>query len=236
MQYFLGYTSFTDEAPFDASLFVDFRKRLGKENVNAISERIVALKTRFKTKNAGVDKPILMGYLFWMNLAGMRLMKESHDGIFGTVPETVWVLPEEVLAGQIYCTRVNRAALKEKGVKLLAKPLGRPSALQIQVSPGERNPSEGKFGQAKTGYGLNHIRARLNGTSETWIASIFLVLNLVKLAGAALPCLYMRFVGGFSASNMLLGKVNQILLDFFSMGVFLPQIQNPYQVEMKMVA
>ena len=58
MQYFLGYTSFTDEAPFDASLFVDFRKRLGMENVNAISERIVALKTRFETKKAGVDKPI----------------------------------------------------------------------------------------------------------------------------------------------------------------------------------
>jgi len=119
---------------------------------------------------------------------------------------------------------------------LLAKPLGRPSAVQIHVSPGERNPIEGKFGQAKTGYGLNRIRARLKGTSETWIASIFLVLNLVKLAGAALPCLYIRFVDGFSASNILLGKLNQILSDFFSMGMFLPQILNPHQVEMKMVA
>ena len=49
MQYFLGYTSFTDEKPFDASLFVDFRKRLGVANVNAINERIVALKTHFET-------------------------------------------------------------------------------------------------------------------------------------------------------------------------------------------
>ncbi len=48
MQYFLGYSSFTNEAPFDASLFVDFRKRLGMENVNAINERIVALKTSFE--------------------------------------------------------------------------------------------------------------------------------------------------------------------------------------------
>jgi|GEM_PF-865878 len=45
MQYFLGYSSFTNEPPFDASLFVEFRKRLGMENVNAINERIVALKT-----------------------------------------------------------------------------------------------------------------------------------------------------------------------------------------------
>ena len=94
--------------------------------------------------------------------------------------------PREVLADQIYCTRANRAALKELGIRLLAKPLGRPSALSILVSPGERNPIEGKFGQAKTGYGLNRIKARLKGTSESWIASIFLVLNLVKLAGVAL--------------------------------------------------
>ncbi len=69
--------------------------------------------------------------------------------------------PREVLADQIYCTRVNRAALKEKGIKLLAKPLGRPSAVPNHVSPGERNLVEGKFGQAKTAYGLNRIRARL---------------------------------------------------------------------------
>lgn len=49
MQYFLGYTSFTDEKPFDASLFVDFRKRLGVDNVNAINEKIVSLKTHFET-------------------------------------------------------------------------------------------------------------------------------------------------------------------------------------------
>lgn len=94
--------------------------------------------------------------------------------------------PAELLADQIYCTRENRAALKEKGINLLSKPLGRPSAVQNHVSPGERNPIEGKFGQAKTGYGLNRIKARLRETSETWIACIFLVLNLVKLAGAAL--------------------------------------------------
>jgi hypothetical protein len=61
------------------------------------------------------------------------------------------------------------------------------------VRPPERNPIEGKFGQAKNAYGMNRIRARLKNTSQSWIASIILVLNLVKLAGMALVCL------GFSA-------------------------------------
>lgn len=108
--------------------------------------------------------------------------------------------PKEVLADQIYCTRANRAALKEKGIRLLAKPLGRPSAVSIHLSPGERNPIEGKFGQAKNGYGLNRIRARLKGTSETWIASIILVLNLVKLAGLSILLLPVELAQRFSVN------------------------------------
>ena len=65
--------------------------------------------------------------------------------------------PRELLADQIYCTRANRAWLKERGIILKAKPLGRPSAVPNHVSPGERNPVEGKFGQAKTGYGLKTV-------------------------------------------------------------------------------
>ena len=48
MQYFLGYSSFTPFPPFDPSLFVEFRKRLGMENLNAINEKIVAIKTRLE--------------------------------------------------------------------------------------------------------------------------------------------------------------------------------------------
>jgi len=40
---------------------------------------------------------------------------------------------------------------------------------------------------------MNRIKARLKNTRQSWIASIILVLNLVKLAGMALVCL------GFSA-------------------------------------
>jgi len=43
MQYFLGYSNFSPEPPFDASLFVEFRTRLGLEQINAINEKIHAL-------------------------------------------------------------------------------------------------------------------------------------------------------------------------------------------------
>lgn len=100
--------------------------------------------------------------------------------------------PKEVLADKIYCNRANRKYLKELGMTLKARPLGRPSAQasQNRVSPGERNPIEGKFGQGKTAYGLNRIMARLSATSESWIASIIMVLNLVKLTEMALPWIY----------------------------------------------
>lgn len=391
MQYFLGYSSFTNESPFDASLFVDFRKRLGMENVNAINERIVALKTLFEEQKSKPKAPSsedqsdnkdpqddnkgriildatacpqdiayptdldllsdsrekaeeLIDLLYdpslhkrkprtYRKVARKRYLKtaqkknksrkdirkavgsqlrflsrdirsinkllDAYDRIpfepkdykyflvintlfeqqkemfdkqshsiehrivsihqphvrpivrgksqakveFGAkihvslingisfLDELSWdafnegshmmdyveryrkrfgFYPREVLADQIYCTRANRAALKEKGIKLLAKPLGRPSAVSIHLSPGERNPIEGKFGQAKTGYGLNRIKARLKETSETWIASIILVLNLVKLAGAALPCWIFVKSERFSAHKSLYAVIHRV--------------------------
>jgi hypothetical protein len=59
------------------------------------------------------------------------------------------------------------------------------------------------LGQAKTAYGLNRIRARLQNTSESWIASIILVLNLVKLAGVALHCIIGKWLASFSARRLL---------------------------------
>jgi len=65
--------------------------------------------------------------------------------------------PSKVLADQIYCTRENRKWLKDKNIQLAAKLLGRPSAKAVatHVRPAERNPIEGKFGQAKNAYGMN---------------------------------------------------------------------------------
>lgn len=113
--------------------------------------------------------------------------------------------PKEVLVDKIYCTRENRAYLKEKGICLKAKPLGRPSksALSNQVRPGERNPIEGKFGQGKTAYGMDNIKARLAQTSESWVASIVLVLNLIHLAEVA------------ALWNLVLKMIHQLYSEFF---------------------
>jgi hypothetical protein len=409
MQYFLGYSSFTNEAPFDPSLFVEFRKRLGMDNVNAMNERIVAIKTKlesekksgtpkkesednddepknpsnrgrviydatacpqdiayptdldllsdarekseqlidllydpalheakprtyrenarkkylqtaqkrnksrkvirkalgqqlgflrrninsihklldayptiplkpieykyllviqtlydqqmqmFKTKTHSIEhrivsihqphvRPIVRGKSQAKVEFGAKIHVSIIDGI-SFLDELSWdafnegshmmnyveqyhkrfgCYPRELLADQIYCTRENRAALKEKGIKLLAKPLGRPSAVQIHVSPGERNPIEGKFGQAKTGYGLNRIKARLRGTSETWIACIFLVLNLVKLAGVALPCLLFDMCKSFSARLSIMAKWNIVIADRFIFPVSVYPILNKF--------
>ena len=40
IQYFLGFESFTSEAPFDSSLFVEIRKRMGMEQLNRINDAI----------------------------------------------------------------------------------------------------------------------------------------------------------------------------------------------------
>jgi IS5 family transposase len=158
---------------------------------------IVRGKARAKTEfGAKIHMSMVDGFAFLDTLSWDAFNEGSHmrdyvDGYRGRFG----FYPAKVLADKLYCTRENRKWLKEKGIKLAAKPLGRPSAKAVEnhVRPGERNPIEGKFGQAKNGYGMNRIRARLKDTSQSWIASIVLVLNLVKLAGEALLCL------GFSA-------------------------------------
>jgi transposase, IS5 family len=134
-----------------------------------------------------IQMSIMNGITFLEDLSwdafneGTRLIStvENYKRRFG-------YYPKKVFADKIYCNRDNRAKLKERKIILVAKPLGRPSlAVDNHIRPGERNPIEGKFGQAKTAYGMNRIKARLRDTSESWIASIVLVLNLIKLIGRA---------------------------------------------------
>jgi hypothetical protein len=188
------------------------QKEMYSNGVHRIDDRIVSIhqphvrpivrgKSQAKVEfGAKIHLSLIDGISFLDELSwdafneGSHMMEyiEKYRNRFG-------FYPKEVLADQIYCNRINRAALKEKGIKLLAKPLGRPSAVQKHVSPGERNPIEGKFGQAKTAYGLNRVKARLRETSESWIACIILVLNLVKLAGTALPSLFVNLLSDLSA-------------------------------------
>lgn len=180
----------------------DQQRYMYKEKVHSIAHRIVSIHqphvrpiVRGKSNayvefGAKVHVSMMNGMAFLDELSweafneGTRLRSsiEKYKERFGHYPQAI-------LADKIYCNRENRAWLKEIGIQLKAKPLGRPSsAVQNHVRPGERNPIEGKFGQAKSAYGLNRIKARLDITSESWIASIFMVLNLIKIIGRASLC------------------------------------------------
>lgn len=170
---------------------------------------IVRGKSRAKTEfGAKIHLSLVDGYSFLDTVSWDAFNEGTHLREYvERYRERFGFYPAKVLADKLYCNRDNRKWLKEQGIKLAAKPLGRPSvkAVENHVSPGERNPIEGKFGQAKNGYGMNCIRARLKNTSQSWIASIILVLNLVKLAGQAL------LLQTFSAWEMLGNVVLQAL-------------------------
>jgi transposase, IS5 family len=44
LQYFLGIADYSDKAPFEASMLVHFRQRIGEEIINRINRRIVENK------------------------------------------------------------------------------------------------------------------------------------------------------------------------------------------------
>ena len=106
---------------------------------------------------------------------------EAYKEIHGHYPELVQV-------DKIYATRENRKWLKEREIRITATPLGRRKKKEPETyyqktkrkkEAAERNHIEGKFGQGKNGYNLNEIRARLRETSESWVACIFFIMNLI---------------------------------------------------------
>jgi len=102
--------------------------------------------------------------------------------------------PKKVLGDPLYGSHDNRRYLKSKGIHFAGKPLGRPKKVtaenrlelkrlkaQRREDYRQRIPIEGKFGQGKSGYRLNYIRAKRADTSAAWINSIFLVMDLLIL-------------------------------------------------------
>ncbi|WMJ72038.1 IS5 family transposase [Cytophagaceae bacterium ABcell3] len=203
-----------------------YEQQLGmfKNRGHHVADRIVSIhqphvrpivrgKSRAKTEfGAKIHLSMVDGFSFLDTVSWEAFNEGSHlVDYVEKYRKRFGFYPAKVLADKIYCTRENRKWLKGKGIKLAAKPLGRPSAKAVEnhVSPGERNPVEGKFGQAKNSYGMNRIRARLKNTSQTWIASIILVLNLVKLTRQALYFL------SFSAWHKSIFNIIRGLKDVF---------------------
>jgi transposase, IS5 family len=188
------------------------QKEMFDKRVHSIEDRIVSIhqphvrpmkrgKARTDTEfGAKINVALVNGFAFLDELSWNPFNEGKHLACYiEQYKNRFGYYPKEVLADKIYCNRDNRAYMKERKIKLLSKPLGRPSAVREHVSPGERNPIEGKFGQAKTTYGMDRIKARLKDTSQTWIAMILMVTNLVKLT-RSIPYALLTTLATFSAS------------------------------------
>jgi len=139
---------------------------------------------------------------------GSDLIKqvEAYKELHGHYPELVQV-------DKIYAPRENRWWLKERDIRITAPPLGRKPAKSKQSyyqkrkarkEAAERNHIEGKFGQGKNGYNLNEIRARLKDTSESWVACIFFVMNLIHYEKTNLFGLISRWLTGVATEITVL--------------------------------
>lgn len=56
MQYFCGFSSFSNKVPFDASVFVDIRKRMGQDSFEAFNDQVIQQVERIKSKKKRVRR------------------------------------------------------------------------------------------------------------------------------------------------------------------------------------
>lgn len=170
------------------------------ENKHSIEDRIVSIyqphvrpmprgkervATEFGSKQLIMQKD---GYthvhsIKWDNFnEGTQLKScvEIYKEIYGCYPE-------KVSTDKLFGSKANRDYLKEKQIVFVGKQLGRPpkqTAKQkraLRKEMAQRNEIEAKFGQGKNAYGLQKIKARIQQTSQSWIMSIYFIMNLVKL-------------------------------------------------------
>jgi hypothetical protein len=177
--------------------------KMYKEKTNQCEDRIVSIhqphvrpivrgkqnrKVEFGAKiNVGLSNGMArIDRLDWNSYnegCDLKTQVKAYKDIHGHYPELLQV-------DRIYANRENRKWLKDLGIRLTAEPLGRkPQKEKLSRKEknkrkkefNERNHIEGKFGQGKNGYNLNRIRTRLKSTSESTIACIFMIMNLVNL-------------------------------------------------------
>jgi IS5 family transposase len=132
-----------------------------------------------------VDGMVRLDHFSWDNFnegGDVALQLERYRELYSYYPELF-------LADRIFLTRENRRILKEKQIRIVGKPLGRPPKEELNAyqkrklkkERNQRNHVEAKFGQAKNGYRLNQIRAKRSDTSKSWISAILFIMNLEKL-------------------------------------------------------
>ncbi len=180
------------------------QQQMFTEDKHTIEQRIVSLyqphvrpmprgKDRVHTEFGSKQLVMLKdGYthvqtISWDNFNEGTHLKQSVEAY----KEIYGCYPQKVSADAIFGNKVNRQYLKDKAIGFVGKQLGRPPKTsnaekrKLQKEMAGRNEIEGKFGQGKNGYGLQKIKARMKETSESWIMSIYFIMNLVKLSERA---------------------------------------------------
>ena len=105
----------------------------------------------------------------------------AYKKIYGYFPELIQV-------DKIYGSNKNRKWCKENGIRITVTAKGKPKKMtpyqkrKHKKELTERNQVEGKIGQAKQGYRLNEVKAKLSETSNTWIGVTLFISNLVRFA------------------------------------------------------
>lgn len=106
---------------------------------------------------------------------------KAYKAFYGYYPELVQV-------DKIYGTNENRKWCKKNNIRMTVIPKGKPKELskyeqrKRKKELSERNVIEGKIGQAKQGYELNKVKAKLDKTSNSWIGAILFLTNVINFA------------------------------------------------------
>ncbi len=171
LQYFIGYTAYSDKQPFHA-IACGKAKAMYEYGATKISLSLVV-------GYATVDR------ISWDNY-------NEFDDLKRVVTEykaKYWFYPAVVCADKIYRSHDNLEFYKEHGIRLSGQKLGRPHGdpkQKRETSRIERKddrmriPIEGKFGEGKRCYALVRLATKLEETSETSIMVSFVAMNLER--------------------------------------------------------
>jgi len=159
---------------------------ISQPHVRPIVRGKAGKKVEFGTKiglaySNGFAKAATMSWEAYNESADLIPHAEAYKQFYGYYPELIQV-------DKIYGSNNNRSWCKERGIRMTVVAKGKSSEMskyqkrKSKQEVNERNQIEGKFGQAKQGYGLNNIKAKLSDTSHSWIGAILFITNLVKFA------------------------------------------------------
>ncbi len=175
------------------------QEKMYKDKINKVEERIVSWWREYvrPIKRGKLGKGVEFGPKVWLShVDGFTFLDEfSHENYSEAKKEIVErqidnyeelfnKKPESLTADQLYGNLENREMLKDKGIRVAFKQLGRrgkenkKQCQYIKRKQRERNRIEGDIGNLKEHYGLSGIRYHYKEGSEMWVRFGLLGKNL----------------------------------------------------------